>query len=155
MHHKTDMEQAAPNPAKEKTIPNTTNNDTPKQSLTSFPDIRRVEKLQILMDIQQRPTPNIVVVLEAIFSRDVFVNKPLVRIGRSSTPKRRPKKAALSGERTIHHHATQPVKLVERSPPFPSANRAKPNCNRSIDWAHFSIQTEWRSNASGNESATT
>ena len=47
----------------------------------------------------------VVVVLDAIFSRDVYVNKPLVLIGRpetrASTPKRRPKNATLSGEKTL------------------------------------------------------
>ena len=40
-----------------KTIPNTPNHDTPKQSLVSFPDMRRVKKLQGAMYIWQRPAP--------------------------------------------------------------------------------------------------
>ena len=72
----------------------------------------------------------VVIVFDPIFSRDVFVNKPLVRVGMASTSKRRPKNAALSGEKPIHHHATQPVKLVEGSPMFPSANRAQQNCKQ-------------------------
>ena len=45
--------------------------------------------------------------------------------GRASTPKSRPKKCRAEQRKTIRHHATQPMKLVERSPVFPNANRAE------------------------------
>ena len=49
---------------------------------------------------------------------------PQSLIGRAST-RRRPKKCRAEQRKTIHHHATQPMKLVERSPVFPNANRAE------------------------------
>ena len=49
---------------------------------------------------------------------------PQSLIGRASTPKSRPKTCRAEQRKTIHHHATQPKKLVERSPVFPNANRA-------------------------------
>ena len=45
-----------PNPTKKKTIPNTTNHDAAKQSLISFPHMRRVKELQGAMNIKQRST---------------------------------------------------------------------------------------------------
>ena len=44
-----------PNPAKEKTIPNTTYHDTSKQSLINFPNMRRVKELQRAMHISRGP----------------------------------------------------------------------------------------------------
>ena len=57
-----------------------------------------------------------------------------------------PKKWSLTTQRSQ-------VKLVKRTSRFPHVNRAMQTATSSIDWAHFSIQTEWRRNASGFESA--
>ena len=45
--------------------------------------------------------------------------------------------------------------LVEIMSRFRRANRAEETATRSNDCAHFSIQTEWRTNASGFEFTTT
>ena len=57
------------------------------------------------------------------------------------------KKAALSSEKTIHHHRCQQRGAREGWPGFQVRTARSKTASRSIDWALFSIQTEWRRNA--------
>ena len=46
-----------------------------------------------------------------------------------------------------HHHRSQPREAREKRPVFQVQTARSKAASRSIDWALFSIQTEWRGNA--------
>ena len=79
---------------------------------------------------------------------------PQSLIGRASTPKRRPKKNRKNtAKNPRHHHRCQSREARENRPGFQVRTARSKTATRSVNWALFSIQTEWRRNASGLKSA--
>ena len=66
----------------------------------------------------------------------------------ASTPKRRPKIAVKIGQKsTPSYPRCQQREAREGCPVFQVRTAQRKTASRSIDWALFSIQTEWRRNA--------
>ena len=73
---------------------------------------------------------------------------PQSLIGRASTPKRRPKKAGkIRQKNPRHHHRSQSREARENRPVVQVRTARSKTATRSVNWALFSIQTEWRGNA--------
>ena len=84
-----------------------------------------------------------------VITRQVYVNQPGHELATGpSTPKRRPKNA-VKIRRKIHAIITSVsnVELEKGRPVFQVRTARSKTASRSIDWALFSIQTQWRRNA--------